>query len=226
MRKVQDRTRSDGYTSFENEDGYSRENSGWEIEDILPKRECFKVNKDLINFVSKKVTLEQLFKSRYKLSFDEKYSPSGWCFVRRCPFPDHNDSDPSFNYNKEEDRYYCFGCKRGGKSVHFMSHMEGITVSEAAERLIESIGSIEDIYVEVQQQKEDFSDKMLLEFSNDIRMFLEKQGMSDNSLKFVETITWSLDIYIQKHLPRSTIDLTNLSERLSLLKSKLNDYVE
>lgn len=226
MYKIQDRTRSDGYSSIESEDGYDREDFGWEIEDTSYKRKSFKITKDVINLICKKVTLEQLFKTRYKLSFEEKYSPSGWCFVRQCPFPDHRDSNPSFNYNKEEDRYYCFGCKRGGKSVHFMSQMENISLSEAAERLFEGIGSIEEIYVEAQDKNEDLTDKMLLEFSNVIRAFIEKYKMSKNSLQFAETITWSLDIYLQKHLPRSTISQSNLDERLMFLKNKLNQYVE
>ena len=227
MREIHDTTESDGYCCSKGQDGYVGEDYGWETEDPFAcTREYFKVNKDLINFVSKKITLEQLFNSRYNISFDEKYSPSGWRFVRRCPFPDHRDSDPSFNYNKEEDRFYCFGCKRGGKSVQFMAHMENISVSTAAERLLEGIGSIEEVYLNVEDTKESRVDELLLEFSEYIHAFMMQHGMSKDAIKFAETITWALDIYLQKHLPRSTIDESNLSERLRFLRNKLNEYVE
>lgn len=227
MREIHDTTESDGYCSVEGQDGYVGEDSSWKVEDPFAcTREHFKVSKDLINFVSKKITLEQLFKSRYNISFDEKYSPSGWRFVRQCPFPDHRDSDPSFNYNKEEDRFYCFGCKRGGKSVHFMANMENISVSTAAERLLEGIGSIEEVYIDVEDTKESRIDELLLEFSESIRDFIRQHSASKKAISFAETITWALDIYLQKHLPRSTIDESNLSERLRFLRNKLVKYVE
>jgi len=34
--------------------------------------------------------------------------------VGSCPIPDHEDSSPSFAVYQESDRWYCFGCSRGG----------------------------------------------------------------------------------------------------------------
>jgi len=222
MFKVFDNSGSDGYCSLENESGSVGEISGWETETSFPS-EKFKITKELIEFASKKVPLETLFKNRYKIDFEERYSPSGWSFVRSCPFPNHRDSTPSFHYNKEEDRFFCFGCNKGGRSVQFVSYMENITFSDAAEILLNSANVSIDLYIETGEDSNSKIEDLLLDFSNYVHDFI-KNNNGSVGLSFVERTTEMLDIYIQKHLPSGTIDETNLAERLRKLKLRLQEY--
>jgi hypothetical protein len=42
-------------------------------------------------------------------------------FSGRCPLPDHEDEDPSF-YVYPPERYWCYGCNRGGDVVDLEFH--------------------------------------------------------------------------------------------------------
>jgi hypothetical protein len=55
-----------------------------------------------------------------------------------CPFPDHNDKNPSFGFHKIEGTYNCLGCNRKGNSVNFVAEMEGISVVEARKRVLDT----------------------------------------------------------------------------------------
>jgi DNA primase len=227
MCKIQNISGSDGYSYCDSENRINRENNGWEIENPFSyeKKNNVKITKELITFINNKIKLYNVFQ-KYNIDFEEKYSPSGWTLVTICPFPDHNDSEPSFNYNKEENRFFCFGCKRGGKAVQFVSYMENISFEKSAEKLISSIGKIEEVYIESQNQKKDDIDNLLLNFSNSIYDFINHHKKTIKAIKYAENITWALDVYMQKHLPSSSISEDNLNERIKLLIDRLDDYVE
>ena len=40
----------------------------------------------------------------------------------RCPFPDHDDSTPSFSYDLDKQVFNCFGCDRSGDIVNLHYH--------------------------------------------------------------------------------------------------------
>lgn len=50
-----------------------------------------------------------------------------------CPF--HEDHTPSFYCNDQKGVYHCFGCGAAGNVVDFVKGIEGLSVSEACERL-------------------------------------------------------------------------------------------
>jgi len=45
--------------------------------------------------------------------------------VGRCPFPDHQDSTPSFKVNSEKDCFKCWGCGRGGDVFQLAGWLRG-----------------------------------------------------------------------------------------------------
>lgn len=56
----------------------------------------------------------------------------------RCPFPDHNDTTPSFALYPQND-YFCFGCgKTGQGAIDFIMDFD-CTFIEACEELIKYI---------------------------------------------------------------------------------------
>jgi hypothetical protein len=133
MQKVSSKSRSDGDGYIECQDSDIEENTGWE--DEISNFGKSKVN--IIKIANDKFPLSHLVAS---LKFEEKYSPSGWTHKSSCPFPDHNDSSPSFYYNPKEDRFNCFGCSRFGKSVEYLSYFRKISKTAAAQLILKKFG--------------------------------------------------------------------------------------
>ena len=52
-----------------------------------------------------------------------------------CPF--HSDKHPSL---KVDERYYCFGCHQTGDVIDFVSQLFGLTLYQAARKLVEDFG--------------------------------------------------------------------------------------
>jgi DNA primase len=62
-----------------------------------------------------------------------------------CPF--HNEKTPSFTVNREQNFFYCFGCKKGGSAVTFLMESEKMTYPEALEYLAQK-ASVPVVYSE------------------------------------------------------------------------------
>jgi DNA primase len=72
---------------------------------------------------------------------------TGGKFAYLCPFPDHNETKPSFIVwtNSEHENFHCFGCQRGFSIVHLVAGLESISFKDALERLCEGLEvSLED----------------------------------------------------------------------------------
>lgn len=219
MREVSNISGFNCESGSQSQDGYVTELFGWEITNPPSKN---RIDKNTFNFINKKVLLQDLFK-QLSISFDEKYSPSGWTHYRCCPFPDHKDDSPSFHYNPEENRFWCFGCQRGGRAIQFLSFYKRIKKIAAAELLLKTLGSIDDINDQIAENTSEEVEMLLYEFSLFVRSFLHKHK-TYSALTFIEKITWALDIYLYKHVPSSDIDFDNLKARISLLKEKILKY--
>lgn len=219
MRKVSSQSRSISFSSSQIKDSIITEDFGWEADltEAFASEKPILSGLDLIKIANKRCSLKSLF-VRYKIQFEEKYSPSGWTHKCSCPFPDHRDSTPSFSYNSVEDRFSCFGCSRFGRAVEFFSIMESIPKVNAAKRLLERFDDIDDAYAEIQDTYDDKIDSLLLDFSDAINKYISN---NPSSIEIVEKLTWSIDLYLQKHIPRSTIDVDNLEARIDAIKSKL-----
>lgn len=55
-----------------------------------------------------------------------------------CPF--HDEKSPSFNVRPAQGFYHCFGCGEGGDVFKFLQQVEGISFTEAVEKLAGRIG--------------------------------------------------------------------------------------
>ncbi len=55
-----------------------------------------------------------------------------------CPF--HDERSPSFHVRPQVGRYHCFGCGEGGDAFEFLQKVDGVTFSEAVERLAAATG--------------------------------------------------------------------------------------
>jgi DNA primase len=58
----------------------------------------------------------------------------------RCPFPDHEDRNPSFYLDTAGNRWCCFGCGRRGSVIDLVMVARGLDFSEAAKWLADFAG--------------------------------------------------------------------------------------
>lgn len=59
-------------------------------------------------------------------------------FHALCPF--HKEKSPSFTINDEKSFFHCFGCGAHGDAIGFVKDFEGISYTEAVERLAAELG--------------------------------------------------------------------------------------
>jgi DNA primase len=55
-----------------------------------------------------------------------------------CPF--HDEKSPSFHVTPSRGFFHCFGCQEGGDVITFVQKIEGVTFTEAVERLASRYG--------------------------------------------------------------------------------------
>ena len=224
MREISDSPKPDSNSGIISENRAAEEITGWETEVPSPRKRP-KLSQ-LISLANDKLPLIDLLQS-YKVHFSfVGYSPSGWTHKGQCPFPDHNDSNPSFNYNSVEDRINCFGCGRSGRAVQFKAGMHGLPLADVADTIIEQFSSLEDAYIEIKEKREDHSDELLLSFSRYINLFLDKYYSSVAAFQFAEDVSWSLDLFLLKHITDPMLNFDDLEARIVLLKDKLDNYHE
>lgn len=66
---------------------------------------------------------------------------SGANWQAKCPFPDHEDKDPSFSVEVSSGRFICFGCKKHGHDViSFYEQIEHCDFDTAIRKLAEEAG--------------------------------------------------------------------------------------
>ncbi|MDA8408562.1 MAG: AAA family ATPase [Deltaproteobacteria bacterium] len=57
-----------------------------------------------------------------------------------CPFPDHQDNDPSFNIYDKGKKFKCHGCGKGGSVIDFLMQYHGVDKLAACKRGFEILG--------------------------------------------------------------------------------------
>ena len=60
--------------------------------------------------------------------------------LTRCPFPDHDDTDPSFKVWSPGNRWTCFGCQRHGGAIDFVKLYHGTDFLSARHWLENRVG--------------------------------------------------------------------------------------
>ncbi|HEY3412635.1 MAG TPA: DNA primase [Armatimonadota bacterium] len=67
-----------------------------------------------------------------------RLTKKGKNYLGLCPF--HSEKTPSFNVNREQQWYKCFGCGEGGDIFKFVMKTDSLTFREALERLADKAG--------------------------------------------------------------------------------------
>lgn len=205
MRKVPSTTGPDGYGEIRGETGYSSASS---------QGKAF--NQELIGKANT-VPLIRVFKS-YNVPLTE--------FNRKitCPFRTHqggNESTPSFYYYPDSNSFYCYGCGVGGKHAHaceFVAAMEGISRTEAAQRVLEKFpDDVGDVVLDGPNFEERL--EIMMDFANSVRNF-RQSNLDSNSISFIEEVCRVYDAVNIKRNP----DNEALRRLVELLKEQIAFY--
>lgn len=121
-----------------------------------------------------------------------------------CPFPDHNETKPSFTVwiDKEFENFYCFGCNRSNTIVNLVSELEAISYKEAFRRLSDGIEiDIEDdikteiANIEKVSEVDPFLNlaKSLIDIASVSRSFIEGSNFSDEEISIIDKMHAEVD---------------------------------
>jgi hypothetical protein len=142
----------------------------------------------------------------------------------RCPFKFHNDSSPSFQYFHGTNSFHCFGCKNSGGPVNFVACLEGISKTDAAEKLLDNFESDEDNEALGFRSKE--KEDLFLKFSALIRNFL-KEHNTHEAILFADVITMAFDSAMRgkgKRERERVIDVGGINHVISELEKRIGKY--
>jgi len=62
--------------------------------------------------------------------------------IGRCPFPGHEDGEPSFVVTPSKNLFHCMGCDAAGSVIDLVMQLDGLTFREAVDKLMTSNGLV------------------------------------------------------------------------------------
>ena len=74
-------------------------------------------------------------------------------YIGSCPFPGHDDDEPSFIVTPSKNLFHCLGCDAGGSVIDLVMKLDGITFREAVDKLMTSTGLITTAAETAKQEK-------------------------------------------------------------------------
>jgi len=221
MRPLSDRTEPNGSSQSESKNRYFDPVDSFEPDAKDLKNQNIKI----IKGVNQKYPLINALK-KYKVDLKKVTDIGSWTHHARCPFPDHRDSNPSFGYNSKEDRFYCFGCRRSGRAVEFISGIQSTSkISVAKNLLIELKISEEEIISNESIADLDHGEEInniLLDFGLSINNLFIKYKKNNEIIKFINDTIFTLDMYLNHAVPKNKINCIELKARINKCKEIIN----
>lgn len=218
MCSLPDRSESDSESSFDENHLDSEEAVGWNartgIDSYIKRQE---VARKLVQKANRLVPLSSVI-FRYNINWIRSDNESGWTHKALCPF--HSDSTPSFGFNTKQERFNCFGCGKNGNAVQFIAFMEHKPLPEVARDLLCKVQSPDELLEEIEDDVNTKCDAILRSFSKDVRSFLYENSDNAKALPYVESVVWSLNVYLEKHSLNGTIRFEPLLARLEKLREQ------
>ncbi|PCJ27331.1 MAG: DNA primase [Rickettsiales bacterium] len=136
-----------------------------------------------------------------------------------CPF--HNEKTPSFTVNDIKRFYHCFGCSAHGDVIRFVSEINGISYKDAAIKIAGENGIELPKVSKAQEKRYEESEQIynILELAsqffasnlnNDITKYLDKRGVSAESIKDFSIGYAPGGKQLEEFFARKSIDLKDL----------------
>lgn len=229
MRTLQDRTQSNGDSQLDSDDFNFETSSGWDtvVEYDLDRYIKNKniISAELCRRADRKVPLSNIIHKHIK-NWTEIRSDStnGWTHTTYCPFPDHKDNNPSFGYNSRDEIFNCFSCHRKGKTVAFLSALQGRPKIEVAISLLSQYGSHEDIIYEMEESQLGKIDELTFQFAKDLRDFKKKFHDNSKSFSYAEEVQRVMNLYIIRNYLTGAVDLETVEELIERLRFQLECF--
>ena len=90
-----------------------------------------------------KEIIQNHFKGNYQ-TFYSRYLPGikkagGDEYKARCPFPNHEDVNASFNFSNQTGQYYCHGCGKKGDAIHFYAKIKSLDTKRDFGKILKGI---------------------------------------------------------------------------------------
>ena len=98
------------------------------------------IGRDELEALKRGVDLLQLVRSH-----GVELEKAGSVYRGRCPFPGHEDRNPSFTVNPKKNTYRCYGAcpreRQTGDAIAFLRHLQGLTFPQAMDVLFPALGN-------------------------------------------------------------------------------------
>lgn len=131
--------------------------------------------------------IENILKSKSIMTYLESKghtpvrSMSAGRYSFRCPFPDHNETKPSFMVwtNAQYENFYCFGCQRNNNIIHLVSFIEGISFKQAIDKLADG-------FVVTHEEEAEFALQQLnkrIQEGTDNPLYFEHRKLEDSLIE-------------------------------------------
>lgn len=163
------------------------------------------------------IQINEYMESEYDSEFTS--SSNEWQNTH-CPFPDHDDSSPSFGVNTESNLYNCFGCGKTGNIINLVRQVEGLNFVEAIQKLslfagleIETAGLdlkyvLQALNSTVNNYLDDINEskfpgglneaQFLIAFSERTKRHERKSEYKADEIEWIDTIYKNLDKFIEE----------------------------
>lgn len=189
---------------------------GWAESDIDLFLDDEKSKYRLINLANSKKPLSSVI-FNFNIEFEIKpYASNGWTHKALCPF--HHEKTSSFGYNSKDDYFFCFGCKLSGGAVQFLASIKKQEPIEIAKQILEETVDRAEILIELEDDKFQKIDQLLLDFS--LKIFRARQNSKNKNQ--IDNITYNLDMYLLKYVQSNCLDFIELQARLLKLEEYIN----
>lgn len=214
MCPLQNKTRSDSSSNSIGED----RNSFTTSEIALKK---------IITLANEHVSLlSVLERNNVKLEQDIN-SKRGWSHKAICPFKSHKNGrerTPSFGYNSKEDRFNCFGCRKFGRSVEFLSILNNLNHLDAARELLSEAGidpSDARILIDTSNDK---INNLLFDFSKYLFDLLSLNKNNIKYMEYIDKIIYCFDMYFNYITSKGILDINQFTQRINEYKFRLSKF--
>jgi DNA primase len=179
---------------------------------------------DKVKQINSSILLSEIF-NHLQLTMIKNYN-SEWDYKGHCPFPDHEDSSPSFYYNTSKNLFHCFGCSSVGSTVEFLVKL----TKKSQEEILQDIDKLNiDLSTKIEQIQNNLNDflfKHLFSLADEQYQFLKDNEFSDDSVLFLEKNSLPIDFFIRNCLNKKEMSEENFETRLVLLRDKLIEFNE
>lgn len=110
-----------------------------------------------------------------------------------CPF--HGETTPSFSVSSDKQIFHCFGCGEGGNALSFLMKIDGISFTEAVQKLSEKAGVNVTEYI---SESNDHADAGMIEAHELLKKYYHHLLM--NSQEGKQALQYLLDRGISKDM--------------------------